>query len=121
MDLSKLKALELPTEEIEVEILGEKQKVKISAYDDAVQSDMADIDENFKTDSERRLRRHLLTYCANLNEEDADLLISRDNHAVSAIVNGIFDLRDRFVKARNEMREKARKNSKGGNLPDTKG
>ena len=121
MDLSKLKALELPTEEIEIEILGESQKVQITTYDDAVQSDMVDIDENFKTDGERRMRKLLLTKCARLSEADADLLISRDNHAVTQIINGIFNLRDRFVKARNEIRENARKNSAGEISPVTKG
>lgn len=121
MDLSKLKALELPSEEIEIDILGEKQKVKVCAFDDAIQTDMTDITENFKLDGERRLRMLLLTTCAGLSEDDATLLIAKENRAVTQIINGIFDLRERFVKARNEIRKKAEKNSGGENLPDTKG
>ena len=45
LDLSKLKALELPKKEISVEILGEEQKLEVQAFGDDIWVDISDITE----------------------------------------------------------------------------
>jgi hypothetical protein len=111
LDLSKLAALELPKKEIEVNILGDVQKVTVSAFDDGVSLDIADIAEVYPESQERRVRKKLLCECAGLSEDDAEKLIRYDRNAAFVIVNAVFDLRDEFLKARETERAKAEKNS----------
>ena len=103
MDLSKLNALEIPSEEIEVEIHGEKQKCTICAMGDDVPLDLPD------NKRESTMRKHLLVSCAKLSEADADALCAKDGRAVAFIVGKILDLTDRFDEERKKIAEEAKK------------
>jgi hypothetical protein len=108
IDLTKLKALELPTKEIEVEILGEKQTVKVSAMSDDMSLDIRDIQKSGEI-YETKTRCYILVSCAGMKPEDAELLCCNDGAAAAAIISAILDLTDEFDKARDKMREEAKK------------
>lgn len=122
MDLSKLKALELPTEEIEVEILGEKQKVKIAALDDVAAILVTGIAEENICDAEKELkvRRLVLEKCIipPLSSEEVDLLITKASAVVSEISPVALKLTREFGNARKKTREEAEKNSAAAALTD---
>ena len=110
LDLSRLDALKLPEKEIEVSILGgDPVKLTITAYDDAVSLDIAGTAEAHPEESERRVRVLLLQQCAGLSEADAEKLVRFDAETAAKILSAVFDLRDEFVKARNELRDAAKK------------
>lgn len=110
-DLSKLKALEFPKREIEVEILGEKQHFTVRAYGDAMLLDLADIRAGFPETAERRWRHSILLTCVDgMTEEGAGLLLERAGEASVVILNEIFNLSDEFNKAREKITEEAEKN-----------
>lgn len=119
LDLSKLKALSMPEKEIEVEILGEKQKLKISAFGDDVSVRMADIRENKPDECEINLRKILLVSCAGLSLEDAEILLQKDGAAASKILSGIFSLANDFDQERKKIKEQAEKNSGKGAAENT--
>ena len=110
IDLTKLKALELPTKEIEVDILGETQKAKITAMSDSLSLDIVDIRNN-NTVHEFEMRKLLLTKCAGMSDADAELLCAREGAAAAKIISGILDLTDEFDTARAKLREEAKKKS----------
>lgn len=118
LDLTKLKALELPTKEIEVEILGEKQKVKISAMGDDLTLDIGDLRKK-ELKSEVKIRRLLLEKCAGLSPEDAALLCTKGGEAAAKIISAILDLSDEFDAARAEIREAAKKKQSPVNTEST--
>ena len=118
LDLSKLSALELPSKEIEVEIMGEKQKIRVFAYDDGVSLDIADIADAHPESQERRVRTMLLIECAKLSSNDAEKLVRYAKDATVEIINAIFDLRKEFVDARNREQEAAQKNLTGEKSQD---
>ena len=109
IDLTKLKALALPSKEINAEVLGETQKLTVTAYGDDISLKMADIVENFPTDGELRVRELLLTECAGMSADEAHLYISRDGKGAAGVLREIFDLTHEFDKARREQREAAKK------------
>ncbi len=109
MDLSKLKALALPEKDFEIEVLGSRQTAHITAYEDDISLMISDIWQNYKEDGEYRVRKLMLTRCAGLTEEDADLLLKRDGMAAGCIVGAIFELKKEFDKARAETRADAEK------------
>ncbi len=111
IDLSKLKLFELPKKEIEIDILGEKQKVTVSAHSDAELIRIFDIKDTFKGDSSFRIRKLLLSSCVEgMTEDDAEMLISKCYPAAAVLLDAIFELTDEFEKARNAERESAEKN-----------
>jgi hypothetical protein len=118
LDLSKLSALELPSKEIEVEILGDTQKIRVYAYDDGVSLDIADIADAHPESQERRVRTMLLIECAKLSSNDAEKLVRYAKDATVEIINAIFDLRKEFVDARNREQEAAQKNLTGEKSQD---
>ena len=122
MDLSKLKALELPTEEIEIEILGEKQKVKISALDDTAAIHVAGVSSENISDFEKELkvRRIILEKCVipPLSEDDIDLILSKAVAAVSGFAPIAMKLTKEFADARKKTKENAEKNSVTAALTD---
>ena len=109
LDLSKLKALELPKKEIEVEILGEVQKVEISAFGDDIYLELADIKDTNPTNSEYLSRKLLLVKCAGLTDDDAKILLSKDGKAATKIMSAIFEITDAFDLERKKIRENAKK------------
>jgi hypothetical protein len=118
LDLSKLSALELPSKEIEVKILGDTQKIRVYAYDDGVSLDIADIADAHPESQERRVRTMLLIECAKLSSNDAEKLVRYAKDATVEIINAIFDLRKEFVDARNREQEAAQKNLTGEKSQD---
>lgn len=116
LDLTKLKALELPSAEIEVDILGEKQTVKVTAPDDATAAKLFDAGTvNGKGNSEVTIdiARIVLTTCVpELPPEDAELLVTKAlAGAALPILAKARDLRIEFDKAKSEAAEKAKKKS----------
>ena len=114
IDLSKLKALALPSKEIEAEVLGEKQKVTITAYGDDVSLRMADIMDNYPSEGELRVRLLLLQECAGMSEEDARLYLAKDGKGAAGVLRAIFDLTAEFDKSRLSARDAAKKKSAPG-------
>lgn len=108
IDLSKLKALELPSKEIEVEILGEVQKLTITAMGDDLSLDIREMRTELEL-SEVATRKRLLEKCARLSAEDATILCERDGSAAAKIISAILDLSDEFDAERLKIREEAKK------------
>lgn len=109
LDLSKLPALELPSEDIEFDVLGITQKARITAADDEAFLDTADLRNN--PVFEAKIRRYFLKRCSDLADKDIDYLMRCDGKAVSEILKKIFDLSDKFTAEQKRLREEAKKNS----------
>lgn len=115
MNLSKLKALEMPSEIIDVEVCGEKQPVKVFAPDDAVATKIFGIGTDPGRDSADvtlDISRLVLTTCVpELSEEDVDLLLKKAlASAALPIVAKARDLREKHQKAIKAEQESAEKN-----------
>ena len=116
LDLTKLKALELPSAEVEVEILGETQTVKVAAPNDEIAAKLYDIGTDEKRSSTEitiDIARLLLGSCVpDLTTDDAELLLTRAlTTAVFPIVAKVRDLRLEFDKAKTEAATTAKKKS----------
>lgn len=116
LDLTKLKALEMPSGEVEVKILGEKQIVKVTAPDDATAAKLYDIgtaEGKGGAEITVEVARLVLNTCVpGLAAEDAELLISRAlSSAAVPIIAKARDLRIEFDKAKAEAAEEAKKKS----------
>ena len=114
IDLTKLKALELPTEEIEVEILGEKQTTVVSAMPmtKAVKiSNLCSINKKDPDITTEVLREVLLSGAKELKPEEVDLLLEYDYPAAAEIAAKIRDLTQRFHEEKTAARMEAEKNS----------
>jgi hypothetical protein len=125
LDLKKLKALEMPSEDVEVDILGEKQSVKVTAPDDEVAAILYGVGtENGKSDSEITIgvARVVLAHCVeDITKDDADLLLARAlTTAVLPIVAKARDLRLKFDKAKAEAAKNAEKKSEPATSPTEK-
>lgn len=110
LDLSKLKALELPKKEITVEILGEEQKLEIQAFADDTLLKLSDLKESHAEDFEIKSRNLILKTCTDMNQDDISCLIRMDGNAASEIIKGIFALNDEFNEERHKIRDQAKKN-----------
>lgn len=114
LDLSKLKALELPKKEITVEILGDEQKLEVQALDDETAIKIAaiasaDISEDEK---ELRARREMLRGgVVGISDDDIDLLMKKAAAVVTKIMIEIRDLTAEYGKSRNVTRGEVEKNS----------
>ena len=125
LDLSKLKALEMPSGEVEVEILGEKQTVKVTAPNDETATKLYDIGTaKGKGGGEITLEvaRLVLNACVpGLSSEEAELLVTKAlAGAAIPIVAKARDLRIEFDKAKAEAAEAAKKKSEAASLPQEK-
>ncbi len=109
INLSKLKALELPSKEITAEVMGEAQTVKITAYGDDISLRMADIMDDYPGEGELRIRKMLLVECAGMSEDDAALYLARDGKGAAGVIKSIFALTAEFDTSRKEAREAAKK------------
>lgn len=115
LDLSKLSALELPSKEIEVEILGENQTVKISALDDEESLRILSInssDDIAEDNKQVQIRRIALEHGTALTEEEITLLMRKAASAANFIFVSISQLTKDFSAARQKIREEAKKNLK---------
>ena len=122
LDLTKLAALELPQKEIEVEILGEKQNLKIQALDDesAIRINAIIGAENIPVEEkELKIRRDILRYgVPDITEEQISLLMTKAATSVAQIMLAIRDITAEYGTPRNSLREQAEKNS-GKEAADT--
>lgn len=115
LDLSKLKALELPKKEIEVEILGEVQKVEISALDDESAVRIAAIHETGsipEDEREIRIRKEILKAgVPGISDDEISVLMTKAGSVVTNIMVEIRDLTAEYAKSRSEARSEIEKNS----------
>lgn len=115
LDLSKLKALELPKKEISVEILGEEQKLEVQALDDETAIKIAAIagsDDIGEDEKELRARREMLRGgVVGISDDDIDLLMKKAAAVVTKIMLEIRDLTAEYGKSRNVTRGEVEKNS----------
>ena len=107
LDLSRLEALKLPEETVEIKIGAEMQKVTVTAHDDTVLIIISEIMKNHPEDGELRVRRLLLTGCAGLTQEQAETLLRYDGRAAAELIQKIFELTAKFNSERDRMREQA--------------
>lgn len=115
LDLSKLKALELPKKEIEVEILGDVQKVEISALDDESAVRIAAIHETGsipEDEREIRIRKEILKAgVPGITDDEINVLMTKAGSVVTNIMVEIRDLTAEYAKSRSEARSEIEKNS----------
>lgn len=109
IDLSKLKALELPSKEVKAEVLGETQTVKITAYGYDTSLKISDIRLNYPEDGEFRVWVLLLVECAGMTAEDAQIYIQRDWKGSAALIKEINAFTREFDKTCDAKREEAKK------------
>lgn len=115
IDLSKLKALELPSREIEVDILGEKQTLKIVCPSERAQSAIADIAANNLDTPElssKILDKFLEAGAPELSAEDRELLLDRSYKTAGEIAEQIRKLITEFTESRKKLISDVKKNSK---------
>lgn len=115
LDLSKLKALELPKKQIAVEILGDEQKLEIQALNDETAIRIAAIagsDGIGDDEKEVRARREMLRGgVVGISDDDIDLLMKKAASVVTKIMMEIRDLTAEYGKARNVTLGEVEKNS----------
>lgn len=115
IDLTKLKALELPTKEIEVEIMGEKQTLKIVCPSERTQSAIAGIAANNIDSPElssKILDKLLEAGAPELSAEDRELLLDRSYKTAGEIAEQIRKLITEFAESRKKLISEVKKNSK---------
>lgn len=114
IDLTKLKALELPTKEIEVEILGEKQTVKIVCPGEdtsALVSSLYDIHGDGDPElSILVIKAFIKASLPDMSIEDIDLIVKRDFKAAATIAAAGRDLFTEFLETKKTIRGKIEKN-----------
>ena len=114
LDLSKLKALSMPEKEIEVEIIGETQKLKIRALDDETALKISGImaGENTKDEEREILVRRMAVEkgAPELSADDIDLLMSRGASVVTKICAEVAALTREFNESRQIVHDEAEKN-----------
>lgn len=115
LDLSKLKALELPKKEITVEILGEEQKLEVQALDDETAVRIAAIHETGsipEDEREIRIRKEILKAgVPGITDDEISVLMTKAGAVVTNIMVEIRDLTAEYAKSRSEARSEIEKNS----------
>lgn len=126
IDLSKLAAQELPSQDITLEIMGTPQTIKVTAPDDEIATEIFAIgtDQN-KNDAEKTLAitRIILKNCVpGLSVADIELLIKKAlTEAALPIVAKARDLRQEYDQAKATAIEQAKKKSLAENsAPESK-
>lgn len=123
IDLTKLKALELPTKEIEVDILGEKQKVKVTCPGDDVAVKVATLYEQKGDSCELTVAVTKIFVSACLPElggDEIDMLIAKDFAAASKIAAAGQKLFRDFAKSKKKASEELEKNLSAAESPNGK-
>lgn len=124
MDLTKLKALEMPSEVMEVDILGEKQSVKVFAPDDVIAAKLyAAGTAPGKTDTEITIDvcRIALSACVpEMTAEDVEHLMAKAlTTAALPMLAKARDLRLKYEEAKEKATGEMEKNLPGANsTPD---
>lgn len=114
IDLSKLKALELPTKEIEIEILGEKQNTVITALPMSLAVKISTLTEINRDNPElpsQVIREVLLAGAKEISPEEVELLLVFEFPAAAKIAAAIRDLTKEFTEECHRKKEEFEKNS----------
>jgi hypothetical protein len=112
LDLSKLKALELPSKEITINIAGQEQSVTVKALNDETSIQVALLGEK-KEDADTLLKIHrtvLLNGIDGISAEDVDVLCQKAMPVAMSLVSSIRDLTVEFAKQRESVSAEAKKN-----------
>lgn len=112
IDLSKLKALQYPTKEIELDIAGEIQSVTIQALDDETSVQIALLGEQ-KDSPENILKLHRMVLAngvCGISGEDVDMLCKKAMPAAMKIIEAVRDLTVQFADIRKATTDDAKKN-----------
>lgn len=109
INLQKLRALEMPSKKIFAEVLGEKQEITIQAYGYDVSLKISDMRVNFPEDGEYRIWVMLLTECAGLSVEDAELYIQKDGNGAANVIREINALCREYDVQCSNLRKDAKK------------
>lgn len=113
LDLTKLKALELPTKEIEVEILGEKQTVKITCPGEDIAARVSMLYDARSEDpavSVDIIKTFAGAALPDMATEELELLLKADFKAGTVIAAAARDLLTEFIKAKKKCHEETEKN-----------
>lgn len=128
LDLTKLKSLELPTAIVDIEIMGEKQAVKVTAPSDETAltiAELATLDLQGTALTLAIAKVILSDCCADITAEDADTLREKAfASAVMPIMAKARELRIEFEKRVAEITEnnkKAQAQEQNGAEPATAG
>ena len=112
LDLSKLKALELPCKEVTVTIAGQEQTVTVRALNDETSVQVAVLGEQ-KENADTLLKIHrtvLLNGIDGVSEEDVDILCQKAMPTAMKLVSEIRDLTVEFAQMRESVSAEAKKN-----------
>ena len=115
LDLSKLTALELPSKEIELNILGEIQTVKVCALDDESSLKIISIsaDDTISDGDKQIIIRRLVLEKAvlpSLSSDEINLLMTKAAASVLSIYIAVSELTKEFAEARQNVSDEAKKN-----------
>ena len=115
LDLSKLNALELPSKEIEVNILGDIQTVRVCALDDESSLRIIALSaDDTKSDGEKQviIRRMVLEKAVlpSLSNDEINLLMTKAAASVLSIYIAVSELTREFAEARQNVSDEAKKN-----------
>ena len=117
LDLTKLKALELPTEEIEIEILGEKQSVTICCPPDTVAVEIAEKAQMNSADTPIEIiKTILIAGMPDVSKEDIVIWLEKDFKSAAEAAAKVRDLMGKFAKLKEEKRKEIEKNSSAAEL-----
>jgi hypothetical protein len=117
LDLSKLKALELPTEEIEIEILGEKQSITITCPPDTVAVEIAEKAQMNSADTPIEIiKTILIAGMPDVSKEDIAIWLEKDFKSAAEAAAKVRDLMGKFAKLKEEKRKEIEKNSSAAEL-----
>lgn len=114
LDLKKLKATELPSKEIEIEILGEKQKVEIRCPDDTVAAYIAtltDIEAGNPELPALIIRKVLESALPEVPVEDLAAWMQKDLKSATLAAAEARKLMNEFATARKKTKEQIEKNA----------
>ena len=108
LDLSKIKAKELPSVDVEVEIAGEKQIVTVHAFGGRGQ---LALDGMPASANHEQLSKIALVYGADMDSFVADYLIDNERDAAVKIANAVYRITEKYRKSIQEEAEEAKKKS----------
>lgn len=113
IDLSKLRALEIPQKEIKVTLAGVEQCITIQALNDEVSMQIALITEKKDISPEDMLKaQHLIlsSGIVGISNDDVALLCQKALPTAMQLVNEIKDLTMEFARIRQTTADEAKKN-----------
>ena len=111
IDLSKLKHKELPTKTLEIEVLGEPQKITIKPINGRGLTSLGLISED-DIDRSAKMCLIALMYGLNLTQNEAELFMNNDIVAADTIAAAIIEFTGEYTQEIASAKDYAKKNSK---------